>query len=1006
VGGAVGSEQPKPGGGTYFLDPHQSGTASRLRIRELQWGRLVDVHDVDADEVPGVEPVFRNMVVNENRISDGFNYALETNPATQQARLVILRTRGAPDDGSGTFEDLLDAAVRDLSGILPKNDDGTAAQPFSLIARNATLVVAFDDLLDDDADAVGHLNDSLQLLTGYPPVVPTTLRILFDPNHGGVVDGAFHSTRLLLDMTVSEAEASAMATPLPLNALGLPPSQPNTGQANISLRIPTRIDAAAGQFFLLRGLSGGPLSTGDNGPMDSSSPTQDVVRAMRSGNNQDTNNGFLLDPVQPRVIADWQVTVLTAVDAGGGSAPGTRFLIDMRFETPCRAAPRSGDIVLAGGDFLEVAQAGVAPDAGGVVSDVLLRVISGEPVQNANAILGVASFLTPYVPGTLVPTGCWVTLIPDARMPPSTDVTTRVQVLARFSEAMDPSSMKPFDTFRMIRGVKGTSDLPRNIVIGDINDSIDLTEFTFVPLLPLAASNGPNYVIQLLGGNEGVTDLAGNRLRDGIPEIEIALDPGEPDERNGGLAMRFLSPDDLAPIGLPDIRGQALFDTDRGILLPRGVLFSSIAADRSVPIVSVMTPFPPGLQTPLTPLGSKMQGLWRYADVGWQVRDETKYNMDVVGMNWSPVGGQVISDFYDEFEIRLAHCRKLPDEEFPGTGPSYPRSGIGKSGSAQCTTGPPGIAYSDNVLGGVGGGQAIVHPRQLGYRIDPSDLFVNPNGTFLMPFPFNRGGGDLVSYTWRDTAALGKDGIGGAGIPMDIEVGPPLFLEQGVGSVAGPGLIPSIGLPLLWEIRCYPSDSGLGLNSLDVSIPINTFCEPTFRAYSTGGFDTSGTAIFKDPDLELFPSGAFNPSSNPPGQVTPLNTDSIFYIGQLDVVIRVSRSHTAWLDTALASPTFFAPILEPRPDDQPLGTRIVLEYRGALAFAPGTGTDPFNAQALDAYGDLGGGLVSFLDDDADWTDDIRDLDGARYIQIRLSFFNNIQSGQNAELDSLGLSWSE
>jgi hypothetical protein len=233
-----------------------------------------------------------------------------------------------------------------------------------------------------------------------------------------------------------------------------------------------------------------------------------------------------------------------------------------------------------------------------------------------------------------------------------------------------------------------------------------------------------------------------------------------------------------------------------------------------------------------------------------------------------------------------------------------------------------------------------------------------------------------------------------------------LFLETGVGSVAGPGLIPSIGLPLLWEIRCYPSDSGLGLNSIDVSIPINTFCEPTFRTFSTGGFDTTGTAVFKDPDLEIFPSGGFNPSSNPPGKVTALDTDSIFYIGQLDVVIRVSRSHTAWLDTGLLAPAFFTPILEPRPDDQPLGTSIVLEYRGALGFAPGTGTDPFNAQALDAYGDLASGLVTFLNDDGNWKDDIRNLDGARYVQVRLSFFNNIQSGQNAELDSLGLSWSE
>ena len=45
--------------------------------------------------------------------------------------------------------------------------------------------------------------------------------------------------------------------------------------------------------------------------------------------------------------------------------------------------------------------------------------------------------------------------------------------------------------------------------------------------------------------------------------------------------------------------------------------------------------------------------VWRYVDFGFQVRDETKFNLDIEGLNWAPVGGQVIADFYEEFEIRL-----------------------------------------------------------------------------------------------------------------------------------------------------------------------------------------------------------------------------------------------------------------------------------------------------------------------------------------------------------------
>ena len=69
------------------------------------------------------------------------------------------------------------------------------------------------------------------------------------------------------------------------------------------------------------------------------------------------------------------------------------------------------------------------------------------------------------------------------------------------------------------------------------------------------------------------------------------------------------------------------------------IAFASAAADRIHPVPGIMVPFTPGVQTPLSPLGSKMQAVWRYADFGWQVLDETLYNLDIVGLNWSPIGG-------------------------------------------------------------------------------------------------------------------------------------------------------------------------------------------------------------------------------------------------------------------------------------------------------------------------------------------------------------------------------
>ena len=104
------------------------------------------------------------------------------------------------------------------------------------------------------------------------------------------------------------------------------------------------------------------------------------------------------------------------------------------------------------------------------------------------------------------------------------------------------------------------------------------------------------------------------------------------------------------------------FDLERGVIKPRPVTYSGVTADRTNPVPSIMIPFPPGVQTPLSPLGSKLHTVWRYADFGWQVLDETKHNVDVIGLNWSPIGGQVLSDFFEEFEIRLSHSRRLPDE--------------------------------------------------------------------------------------------------------------------------------------------------------------------------------------------------------------------------------------------------------------------------------------------------------------------------------------------------------
>ena len=170
--------------------------------------------------------------------------------------------------------------------------------------------------------------------------------------------------------------------------------------------------------------------------------------------------------------------------------------------------------------------------------------------------------------------------------------------------------------------------------------------------------------------------------------------------------------------------------------------------------------------------------------------------------------------------------------------------------------------------------------------------------------------------------------------------------------------------------------------------------------------------MIKNPDLELTPSGGYNPSSTPPGAPTANSADNSFYIGQMDTVVRISRAHTVFVDTQFSDPDYFDPVLEPSANDQPQGTSVVVEFRGANTFAPGqASTQAFDASLLNPYGDpigngpiTGGSTGVTFFGDATWKSDISTLDGAQFLQMRISFFNNIATGLNAELSAIGVAY--
>jgi len=979
----------KPGGGFFLADTHFGGRASRLRLLEIGWGRLVDVHDVDAQGRPSATPVLRDVVIGEGVLSDGATMTLETHPVTHETRLILHRTRGV-DDGSGLdFEELLVRATTSLAALRPKHDDGSASLPVSLVARDGTLLLRFDDLLADGPELERVIFEVVRLAIGYPPTTPLAVRTLFDPNHGGLAEGEFHSTRILIDLAVSEREAAELPYFVPAGPAGLPPSSTFTEQPNVSLHLVTRVDPASGRMLTLTNLAGRALLP--EGPSEAT--TGDVVRAWRSGNASDLNGGFLLDLVQPSVVGTFEVVLENARDDPAGPT-GFAFEAELVFASPCRFAPRAGDSLELGGELYELPESAGEPDNDGRVAGVRLTRLAATPLADPAALHGLGRLFAPYRDEAQLVPACWLTFIPPARDPPGRGISSDTQVVVRFSEPMDPASFRAFDSFRLLRGPVPTD--PRvtatEIVVGEVRAAASLQEFRFLPRLPLDNVGQAEYRFELGSTLDGVRDLTGAGLRDSFQLAEFTLDPGELPQANAGFALRFQEDDELVPTGFADVRGQITYDFGSGgVLRPRATAFSSYTADRSVPVLSITGVWPLGVQTPLSPMGSKVQMLWRYADFNWRVRDERFHNMDVTGLYWSPLAGRLISDLFPLFEMRLGHSIWKPDEAPQQNGaPRYPFSGL------------PGIGeYEDNYLGGPRGGPVVVHPRGLGYRVRPADMVSAGTGTPLLPFPWNRSGAPPSSYTWRDTAILGTGDARGTGVPMDIEVGDPLRLDTGIGSYYPGGEVPSVGLPLLWEIRCYPTAAGLGFNSLDVLLMFPGWSTPNCRVFSTGGVDSSGQPVTKDPDLERFPSGGFNPNSSPPGAPTALVADNSYYVGQIDTVVRLSRAVTIWIDTGTIDPRYVDPVLEPRV--QPDGTAVVPEFRGAHEISLDAGNAPFDAALLDPYGDFRPGTVEHLAD-GEWSPDIRAANGARFLQVRFTFVNNIAVGLSPELDSFGVAY--
>jgi hypothetical protein len=362
------------------------------------------------------------------------------------------------------------------------------------------------------------------------------------------------------------------------------------------------------------------------------------------------------------------------------------------------------------------------------------------------------------------------------------------------------------------------------------------------------------------------------------------------------------------------------------------------------------------------------------------------------------------TDNFAQFQMALAHSRLFPDEHLnAGLLPQFPLSGLG-------------FAFNGNLLSSSADPLTVVHTKNRGYPIAPTQAVTTPSGAVIAPYPLNRGLAlsDFSYWTWRDTAKLDVGGPNGAGAdPRRLQaVTPPGVTKVSFYPV---NKVPTIGLPLLTEIRTYPDAQATGVNSFSVAIALNSSARPYFRAFASGGVNPiTGNVTVVDPDQTAVATGGVNPQNGLP----TIGTDNVFYYGQADFVVRISRCHTRWLDTQSAQTVFATPLLTLEGNPGP-GASAVLAFRGASALTNTLPTTWKDAARYDAYGNpysflqlaaLNLPATSFTPlyfpstSDASWRADLSTLDGARFVQVRLSFLANAATGETTAVDSLALAY--
>jgi hypothetical protein len=1030
--------------------------AKGLFLESIEWGRLVDVYDINGNLVE------EDVLVN-HKITSSSEVKLIANAVTQRESLFIQFPKGSAEFDTRFFayrDDLVPVERRDVNGELT----------YDMVARNAVVRLNFNLPVDPvSVDA-----SSVQVFQGLSSSDTPQFSSIIVAKNGSSTNTAYLGS-ILIDPTVSRIDAAEEE--LPANVIGFGESL-GSNDYNMVIHIPTEIDLVNGVSSVLSTLDGvyGP------GRRDTSEPVKIIgldnymlLAAMRTGNRLDVDGGFMRDSIRPSLLGVQETTILS--HAFNGSDIDVTYAVDA---LACRdLMPKIGDVfeVVDTNSDVNVWAVVAVPDS--VPPFYSVRCVNSDYDSSLFAAVVPGTLSTRYSAVDSAIQACYLRIEPSPTTSlPVGGIPENARVEVRFDEPIDASTMRSTSTFviiqpddrlnpdpqdlkesqtawyRQIDNSESVSDfidrqrgydyrtdtngvataeaeyggrvLFGQVIAADSNRAFSITPAAGWKELNLG-DGFDEYVVALRGGLDGIKDMAGNSVQltsfvagnnDQDIQLEIEHSALPPEEtRYFSLLCNSLDEDSdgnvewAGQVNQVDFNGQLTGRMPSRFTRPADNTQGSLSLHLVGDVANQGA-----VSDPLNFAGAVVMNVYRPEDFGFGYENVSEFNYTVEGFSWSPFGGVVYDENYNKISLSLSHSVTMPDEFYSTIPPApiWPFSGM-------LTT-----SFNENVLGFTADGTS---------GIDEKTVFSSPyfprdiskyqlGGIEYMPWP-----GFTDNFVWRDTsfdqAYLGGTDLS-AGAPTDNYITILGEWDPAFGRRYGGGFIPTVALPLQCRFRTYPQMDAISLNTFSTSLmmsPANTPPKlPMFRIYSAGGQDLSGNWHRVQPD-QAGQSGGIPVGGWRNGTATAESGDDLVYWAAVDFSLEVSRMHSHWFAVGgiLGSGDIVGDVVvEPTAENQPTGTSLVIEYRGSQSVTananPLENSTPLNDASVelgdsgllpfDHYGDFVGGTGSVSTPSA-WTTDIHDLEDNDYgfVQIRVSFMADPDTSSRPTLDGLGIAWT-